>query len=164
MRVLSLLVLCLLFSNLTYAHPIEPSVRTQVACMAETIYAEARGEPYAGKMAVATVIMNRTNDSRYPNTVCKVVHSGTKLSCAFQNSCNGQKSIHKEQKAWEDSVDIAYHVIYFGERNSYIERNHVLFFHVKNVHPDWDHVKHLVITIGGHKFYNDSKDYLIATN
>ena len=41
---------------------------TALVCMANAIYFEARGEPDAGKIAVAQVIRNRVNDWRFPNT------------------------------------------------------------------------------------------------
>lgn len=42
--------------------------------LARVIAAEARGEPYEGQVAVAAVILNRINDSRFPNTLAGVVY------------------------------------------------------------------------------------------
>ena len=44
-----------------------------LACVALAMYFEARGEPVAGQLAVANVVMNRVESSRYPNTPCEVV-------------------------------------------------------------------------------------------
>ena len=44
-----------------------------LACVALAVYFEARGEPVAGQLAVANVVMNRVESSRYPNTPCEVV-------------------------------------------------------------------------------------------
>ena len=52
-----------------------PSI-DQIRCMAQNIYFEARAESMLGKTAVGWVTMNRVNDSRWPDTVCKVVHQG----------------------------------------------------------------------------------------
>ena len=41
--------------------------------LARAIYGEARGEPYAGQVAVGAVILNRVRDSRFPKTVAGVV-------------------------------------------------------------------------------------------
>ena len=46
----------------------------QSTCMAEAIYFEAGNQPLVGKMAVGSVIMNRVRSTRYPNTICDVVH------------------------------------------------------------------------------------------
>ena len=45
-------------------------------CLAEAIYFESRGEPLAGQIAVAEVILNRVDSPAYPNTVCGVTHQG----------------------------------------------------------------------------------------
>lgn len=43
-----------------------------VMCLASVIYAEARGEPIDGQIAVAQVVINRVSDDRWPDTVCAV--------------------------------------------------------------------------------------------
>lgn len=42
-------------------------------CLAGAIYFESQGEPLAGQLAVAQVILNRTRSGRYPANVCGVV-------------------------------------------------------------------------------------------
>jgi N-acetylmuramoyl-L-alanine amidase len=42
-------------------------------CLAGAIYFESKGEPLAGQLAVANVILNRMKSGRYPSTVCGVV-------------------------------------------------------------------------------------------
>src|SRR5690606_2447969 len=37
--------------------------------MASLVNAEAKGEPYAGKVAVATVVLNRVDHKEFPNTI-----------------------------------------------------------------------------------------------
>jgi len=51
---------------------------------------EARGEPYEGKVAVAAVILNRTLDNRFPDSVAGVVYQ----THAFESVSNGE--IYKE--------------------------------------------------------------------
>ena len=45
-------------------------------CLAQNVYFEAKSEPLAGQYAVADVVLNRVNDTRYPNTICEVVKEG----------------------------------------------------------------------------------------
>jgi hypothetical protein len=47
---------------------------TDLECLAENIYFEARGEPLDGQYAVAEVTLNRTRSDNFPHTVCGVVH------------------------------------------------------------------------------------------
>lgn len=42
--------------------------------LAHLVYGEARGEPYAGQVAVAAVAINRTRDGRFPSTIAGVIY------------------------------------------------------------------------------------------
>ncbi len=48
--------------------------------MANIIYCEAGGEPYAGQVAVGSVVINRVLSSIYPNTVVGVVYQNKQFS------------------------------------------------------------------------------------
>ena len=50
--------------------------RPELYCLAQNIYFEAKSEPLAGQYAVADVVLNRVNDTRYPNSICEVVREG----------------------------------------------------------------------------------------
>lgn len=45
-----------------------------VRLLARLIDAEARGEPYQGKVAVGAVVINRVRDPRFPNTIREVIY------------------------------------------------------------------------------------------
>ncbi len=61
------------FSALTHWLESNSSEKRELTCLALNVYYEARGEPLAGKYAVAEVTMNRVFSHRYPGTVCEVV-------------------------------------------------------------------------------------------
>ncbi len=48
--------------------------------LANLIYCEAGGEPYAGQLAVGAVVINRVLSSRYPNTVVGVIYQNKQFS------------------------------------------------------------------------------------
>lgn len=48
--------------------------------LANLIYCEAGGEPYAGQVAVGAVVINRLLSSRYPNTVVGVIYQNKQFS------------------------------------------------------------------------------------
>ncbi len=54
--------------------------------LARLIYAEARGESYKGKVAVAAVVLNRVRSASFPNTVSGVIYQKN----AFESVSNGQ--------------------------------------------------------------------------
>lgn len=47
--------------------------QNDIKLMANAVYGEARGEPYEGQVAVAAVILNRVQDSNFPNTISGVI-------------------------------------------------------------------------------------------
>ena len=47
--------------------------------LAEALYFEARGEPIQGQLAVGEVVLNRVEDPRYPNSICKVYRPQSKV-------------------------------------------------------------------------------------
>ena len=53
--------------------------------LARLVYAEARGESYKGKVAVAAVVLNRVRSSSFPNTLSGVIYQ----SGAFESVMNG---------------------------------------------------------------------------
>ena len=57
--------------------------------IARAINGEARGETYEGQVAVGAVILNRVNDSRFPNTIAGVIYQ----SGAFTAVADGQINV-----------------------------------------------------------------------
>lgn len=50
------------------------SSNSNLNLLARAINGEARGEPYIGQVAVGGVIMNRTRDPKFPNTIAGVIY------------------------------------------------------------------------------------------
>ena len=48
-------------------------LETAFMCMALNIYHEAKFQSMLGQIAVGQVVMNRVEDSRFPDNVCDVV-------------------------------------------------------------------------------------------
>ncbi len=51
-----------------------------VTMLANLIYCEARGESYAGKLAVASVVINRVLSSKYPDTMAGVIYQPSQFA------------------------------------------------------------------------------------
>ena len=56
--------------------------------LAKCVYAEARGEPYKGQVAVAAVVLNRVASSSFPNTVSGVIYQSGAFTCVDNGSIN----------------------------------------------------------------------------
>ena len=52
-----------------------------VYLMSQIVFAESKGEPYEGKVAVASVILNRVLNPAFPDTVKEVVFQTNAFSC-----------------------------------------------------------------------------------
>ncbi len=56
--------------------------------LARCVYAEARGEPYAGQVAIAAVVLNRVRSSSFPNTVSGVIYQKGAFTCVSDGQIN----------------------------------------------------------------------------
>ncbi|MBU3108605.1 cell wall hydrolase [Clostridium gasigenes] len=54
-----------------------------VYLISQIVFAESKGEPYEGKVAVASVILNRVLDPAFPSTVKDVVFQTNAFSCVL---------------------------------------------------------------------------------
>lgn len=69
--------------------------------LAKVIYAEARGESYTGQVAIAAVVLNRVDDSRFPNTVAGVIYQ----PWAFTAVNDGQINLEPNATAYQAADD-----------------------------------------------------------
>jgi len=117
----------------------------ELLCLAKNIYFESRGEPFHGKVAVAQVTLNRVNhETDFHSTVCGVVYA------AKQFSWTANKTQVHDTAAWNESLKIAYAVMAGTLR---IPDFNALYFHTKQVKPQWRKTKKIIRTIGNHIFY-----------
>ena len=142
-----------------YAESIEAKP-SEIECLAQNIYHEARSESTAGRMAVALVTLNRVKDKRFPNTICGVVKQ-TKYypsgridlhSCQFSWYCDGKPDTIKDENCYKDILLIA-EVMYTYETEDFTEGS--LWYHSPKVKPKWSMVYNKTVTIDNHIFYKD---------
>lgn len=74
---------------------------TELNLLARAVYGEARGEPYAGQVAVAAVILNRVRSSKFPNTVSGVIYQ----KGAFTAVSDGQINLTPTSSAYNAARD-----------------------------------------------------------
>ena len=129
--------------------------RQQLYCLAMNIYHEARGEPYAGKVAVAEVTLNRVNSKHYPNTICEVVHQKRwdEIRKRYVSAFSWTEldfAVNLNSHAWKDAMRIAQKA-YAEELDSKV--GDALFYHADYVKPSWSRKKKIKAKIGSHIFY-----------
>ncbi|WP_125153973.1 cell wall hydrolase [Clostridium rectalis] len=72
-----------------------------VNLMAKVVYAESCGEPYEGKVAVASVILNRVKDPSFPKSIEGVVKQRNAFSCVI----NGEIKANPDDACYKAVVD-----------------------------------------------------------
>lgn len=92
--------------------------------MAAIIWCEARGESYEGQVAVGTVVMNRVESSRFPNTIEGVISQKGQFSPYKSGKYALALSLENMQQS---CIDAAIDVIVNGVRSG-----DWLFFRMKN--------------------------------
>jgi N-acetylmuramoyl-L-alanine amidase len=149
---LSLSFLPLLANPLTNnpIYEISHEFNKQLLCMARNIYYEAGREPYEGKLAVAQVVNNRVNSSKFPKTICEVVYQ--KINNIYQFSWVGENPSGKMNPyVWEESLIVAKKSMTQSNIHELLAKTKAMYFHATSVSPDW-HLKR-VTQIGNHIFY-----------
>jgi len=145
----------LFFSSLAYAEEDK-----QLNCLVEAVYHEARSESFTGQLAVANVIIERANLSKFPNTICKVVHAGkywkgniVRNKCAFSYYCDGKKEWSSIEKK---ALDTAYHVSSLAlDGVTLLSTLGATHYHASYVSPSWTNSMERLEQIGTHIFYVD---------
>lgn len=116
----------------------------ELHCLAVGVYYESKGEPLAGQLAVAEVILNRASSGRFAKSVCGVLKQAGQFSFVRRgvlptppNNPQWRKAMAVAQVARKDLWD------------SPVEN--ALFFHARYVSPRWKRAR--VGTVGNHVFY-----------
>lgn len=108
--------------------------------LAHLVYAEARGEPYSGQVAIAAVVLNRVKSSSFPNTIPGVIYQ----SGAFTPVSNGQINLTPDSTAKNAAQDALN-----GWDPSY---GSLYYFNPATATNKWIWSRPYVITIGKHRF------------
>lgn len=128
---------------------------TEVLIVAATLYAEAAGEPHAGRVMVCEVIANRAQESK--QTPRQVVLAPYQFSC--WNGRAGkrrmvalirQKAAQDKDIVWAECVAMARVLC----RPGYKPTTPVTHYHAKYAPaPSWTKGLNLAAVVGGHAFY-----------
>ena len=108
--------------------------------LARLVYAEGRGEPYEGQVAIAAVVLNRVASSQFPNTVREVIFAPN----AFSPVRNGRLSSQTNESARRAVADAV---------NGKDPTNGSLyFFNPDTATSKWIWSRPQTVVIGNHRF------------
>ncbi|PGU00826.1 peptigoglycan-binding protein LysM [Bacillus cereus] len=112
--------------------------------MARMVTAEAGGEPYTGKVAVAKVILNRVDAKGFPNTITDVIYEPIKYGYAFTPITDGRINRPATTEA-KMAVDEALSTK--GTNSDWL-----YFYNPKIATDKWITTRQTVAVIGNHVF------------
>ncbi|MBU9722049.1 MULTISPECIES: cell wall hydrolase [Bacillaceae] len=124
-------------NTLTIPNPISSQERH---LMEQLVTAEAKGEPYAGQVAVATVILNRVDSELFPNTINGVIHDPGQFTPVHTGTIN-QTPTESAKKA------VAEAIAFRGQGNGSL-----FFYNPTTATNHWNATRQHTITIGNHVF------------
>jgi len=116
------------------------------------VWAEARGEPYEGKVAVAEVVLERIRDQRWGNDVASVVLQPWQFSCFNQQDPNAalrprpsdKKGYAVFKECCRAAADAVNGSTLTGRANHYVN--------LKVARPVWYDPEKVTAVIGAHTF------------
>ena len=113
---------------------------SDVTLLARLVYAEARGEPYKGQVAVAAVVLNRVRSSEFPNTIAGVIYQKNAFSCVSDGQINLTPNAESKRAA-QDAL------------GGWDPSGGSLYYYNPNTAPDsWIFSRTTVTVIGNHRF------------
>nr|WGD76823.1 cell wall hydrolase [Bacillus subtilis] len=118
----------------------ETYTQSEKELLSRLVHAEAKGESYKGKVAVASVVLNRTEKKGFPDTIRGVIYQKN----AFEPVANG--SIN--QKPDKESIEGAEEAL--SKKNR--ETDAIFFYNPKTASDNWIRSRKIVEKIGRHVF------------
>ncbi len=101
--------------------------------------------------AVASVVMNRLGHEGFPDTVCGVVKQGVETrACQFSWWCDGRSDQVREEGEYTEAKEIARKALNQQLKDRTLG---ALYFHDRNVKPDWSRTYIKTAETGKFLFY-----------
>ncbi|OCL27340.1 hypothetical protein U472_07730 [Orenia metallireducens] len=95
------LILALFISPVLAQKPLKNSISPdEFYLLAKIIHAEARGEPFTGKIAVGAVVLNRVKSKEFPDTISEVIYQ----PLAFTAISDGQFQLEPDSEASKAAI------------------------------------------------------------
>ena len=108
--------------------------------LAKCIYAEARGEPYIGQVAIGAVVLNRVESSSFPNTIAGDIYQ----PYAFTAVSDGQINLEPNDTAYKAARDAL---------NGWDPTNGCIYYYNPSTATSaWIWSRPIMLSIGRHNF------------
>lgn len=121
----------------------------EIYLMSQVVYAESCGESYSGKLAVASVILNRASDGHFPKSISGVINQKNAFSCVVNGKVfhNGKPDVIPDSASYTAVLDALK-----GKDPTY---KAVFYYNPEIATCTWmkDIKKTNITTIGNHVFF-----------
>lgn len=139
---------------------IDNTKKKEYQCLVSLLWYESRSEPLTGIKYVLSVVENRKNSSRYPDSYCKIMLQPKQFSFVHER-LNKELSLEvipevAEKKKFDFIRKIAYDAVH-GDFQSLLPNN-VLHYTTTSVSNNWTRKKKVYKVEGKHKFYLTRND------
>ncbi len=108
--------------------------------LARLVTAEAKGEPYEGKVAVATVVLNRVENEMYPDSIKEVIYEKRQFQ-PVDNGMINKPATEEAEKAVKEAI-----------AKQGTGKGSLNFYNPKIVDSEWHESKTVTAEIGNHVF------------
>lgn len=119
--------------------PVVPS-ESEKDLLDRLVEAEAKGESYAGKVAVATVVLNRVESDRFPDSIYDVIHDGYQFSPVLNGTIH-QPAGNESKRAVQEAL------AYQG-----YDRDSLFFYNPDKAQSSYLSSQEVTTVIGNHEF------------
>ena len=116
------------------------STSGDVDLLARLISAEARGEPYAGQVAVGAVVLNRVESPAFPNTMSGVIYQSGAFTCL------------QDGQFWGSVADSAYKAARDAINGWDPSGGAIYYYNPSTATSSWIWSRPVITVIGKHKF------------
>jgi N-acetylmuramoyl-L-alanine amidase len=123
------------YKQVTNATPYEKDL------LARLVRAEAEGEPYDGKVAVAIVVLNRVDHPQFPNSIKEVIYQPGQFTPVSNGAIN--------KPADDESIRAVEEALAYDRSKGY---GSLFFYNPKISHSHWLDSRPTTIVIGNHVF------------
>ena len=123
---------------------------SSIECLAVNLYHESRSESDFANIAINTVVFNRVNDKRFPDTICGVIFQKSQFSWTG----NGLSDTIKDKAQYER--------LYRLSESTLLNRDFIIkyseginHYHTTTSHPYWSNSRGMVFInqVDNHNFY-----------
>lgn len=124
---------------------------SELECMERAMYFESNRSSRDGMIAVGSVVMNRVESDKFPNTVCGVVGQKNQFAKGVMTRKMNSRSM--------PMIEEAARAVLRGERHPLVAN--AMFFHTAGYSFPYDNM-HYVLVTGGNAFYEKRKSHLVT--